>query len=67
MDLIYALAYQGSVRIDDYPLNTSCKAYFEGHCYHYLEKSIGPSLTGLPVTSCSRASCGWRGWHDGVP
>jgi hypothetical protein len=46
MDLVYALADQVSVRIDDYHLNIGDQAYFEGHCYM---KSIGPSLTGLPV------------------
>ena len=46
MDLIYALGDKGTVMIDDYHLNTQDRAYFEGH--YYLEKSIGPSLAGLP-------------------
>jgi hypothetical protein len=47
MDLIYALGDKGVVHIDDYHLNTEDKAFFDGH--YYLEKSIGPSLTGLPA------------------
>ncbi len=46
MDLIYALGDQGTVRIDDYHLNTQDKAMFDGH--YYLEKSVGPSIAGLP-------------------
>ena len=46
MDLIYALGDKGKVRIDDYHQNTGDKAYFDGH--YYMEKSIGPSLLGLP-------------------
>ena len=34
------------MRIDDYHQNTGDKAYFNGH--YYMEKSIGPSLLGLP-------------------
>ncbi len=47
MDLTYALGDQGSIRIDDYHLNTGDKAYFNGH--YYTEKSIGPSLLAVPV------------------
>jgi hypothetical protein len=46
MDLIYALVDKGTVRIDDYHQNTGDKAYFDGH--YYMEKSIGPSVLGLP-------------------
>jgi hypothetical protein len=47
MDLIYALGDKGVVQIDDYHLNTEDKAFFDGH--YYLEKSVGPSMTGLPA------------------
>jgi hypothetical protein len=47
MDLIYALGDEGQVRIDDYHQNTGDKAHFEGH--YYTDKSIGPSLLGLPI------------------
>jgi hypothetical protein len=47
MNLVYALADQGTVRIDDYHRNTRDKAYFGGH--YYTEKSIGPSVIALPV------------------
>jgi hypothetical protein len=47
MDLVYALGDEGTIRIDDYHLNTEDKAFFDGH--YYTEKSIGPSLTGLPI------------------
>jgi hypothetical protein len=46
MNLIYALGDQGQVRIDDYHQNSGDKAHFEGH--YYMEKSVGPSLLGLP-------------------
>jgi hypothetical protein len=46
MDLIYALGDHGRVRIDDYHQNTGDKAFFEDH--YYTDKSIGPSLVGLP-------------------
>jgi hypothetical protein len=46
MNLIYALGDQRQVRIDDYHQNTGDKAHFEGH--YYMEKSVGPSLLGLP-------------------
>jgi len=46
MDLVYALGDEGTIRIDDYHLNTEDEAFFEGH--YYTEKSIGPSLTALP-------------------
>jgi hypothetical protein len=46
MDLIYALGDKGTVRIDDYHQNTGDGAYFDGH--YDMEKSIGPSLLGLP-------------------
>ena len=47
MNLVYAIADQGTIRIDDYHKNTIDKAFFEGH--YYTEKSIGPSLVALPV------------------
>jgi hypothetical protein len=53
MDLIYALGDKGVVNIDDYHLNTGDKAFFQGH--YYLEKSIGPSLAGLPAYMAFRA------------
>jgi hypothetical protein len=53
MDLVYALGDRGVVNIDDYHLNTEDKAFFEGH--YYLEKSIGPSLAGLPAYMAFRA------------
>jgi hypothetical protein len=46
MDLVYALGDEGTIRIDDYHLNTEDKAFFEGN--YYTEKSVGPSLTALP-------------------
>jgi hypothetical protein len=46
MNLIYALGDQGRVQIDDYHQNTGDKAHFDGH--YYMEKSVGPSLLGLP-------------------
>jgi hypothetical protein len=46
MNLIYALGDQGRVQIDDYHQNTGDKAQFRGH--YYTDKSIGPSLLGLP-------------------
>jgi hypothetical protein len=53
MDLVYALGDEGTVRIDGYHLNTEDKAHFRGH--YYTEKSIGPSLTGLPFYEVFRA------------
>ena len=53
MDLVYALGDEGTIRIDDYHLNTEDKAFFEGH--YYTEKSIGPSLTALPFYVLFRA------------
>jgi hypothetical protein len=46
MNLVYALGDTGHVRIDAYHQNTGDKAYFDGH--YYMEKSIGPSVLGLP-------------------
>lgn len=46
MNLIYAVVDRGTVRIDDYHQNSGDKAYFDGH--YYMEKSIGPSLVGIP-------------------
>lgn len=47
MDLVYAVADQGTIRIDDYHKNTIDKAFYGGH--YYTEKSIGPSVVALPV------------------
>jgi hypothetical protein len=47
MNLVYAIADQGTIRIDDYHRNTIDKALFEGH--YYTEKSIGPSIVALPT------------------
>lgn len=47
MNLVYAVADQGTIRIDDFHLNTIDKAFFDGH--YYVEKSIGPSVVALPV------------------
>lgn len=47
MNLVYAVADQGTIRIDDYHKNTIDKAFYEGH--YYTEKSIGPSVIALPV------------------
>lgn len=47
MNLVYAVADQGTIRIDDYHKNTVDKAFFDGH--YYTEKSIGPSVVALPV------------------
>ena len=46
MDMIYAFADGRRVQIDDYYQNTGDKAKIAGH--YYAEKSVGPSLLGLP-------------------
>ena len=46
-DVVYALVEQNTLSIDHYEKNTGDKAFFEGH--YYTDKSIGPSLVGLPV------------------
>ena len=53
MDLVYALGDKATIRIDDYYLNTQDRAYFRGH--YYTEKSIGPSLTAVPLYEAFRA------------
>ncbi len=46
-DVVYALVEMNTFQIDHYEKNTGDKAFFEGH--YYTDKSIGPSLIGLPV------------------
>ncbi len=46
-DVVYALVEENTFIIDHYEKNTGDKAFFEGH--YYTDKSIGPSLIGLPV------------------
>jgi hypothetical protein len=45
-DLVYAIGDERVLYIDDYHINTSDKAFFEGH--YYTVGSIGPSLVALP-------------------
>ncbi len=44
--LTYAIADQGTFRIDDYHLNTGDKAYYNGH--YYSDKAPGASFLALP-------------------
>lgn len=46
-DVVYALVEENTFIIDHYHKNTGDKAFFEGH--YYTDKSVGPSLIGLPV------------------
>lgn len=46
-DVVYSLVEMNTLQIDHYEKNTGDKAFFEGH--YYTDKSIGPSLIGLPV------------------
>ncbi|MFH1538983.1 MAG: hypothetical protein ABIH66_08475, partial [bacterium] len=47
LDLTYALALNGTTRIDDYHGNTLDKAFVNGH--YYCDKAPGLSLAGVPV------------------
>jgi len=51
-DVVYALVEENTFIIDHYEKNTGDKAFFEGH--YYTDKSIGPSLIGLPVYAVYR-------------
>jgi len=46
-DLVLAIVDQGTLRIDDYYLNTGDYALFEGH--HYSDKAPGTAFLGIPV------------------